>query len=194
VPDEPPPILRDFPSSFESARLVIRSAHPGDGPALNAAVRETWDDLHEWMPWAMDRPSVEESEEVVRRHHAEFLARKDLLLLLFLKEEGTLVGGSGLHRIDWSVPCFEIGYWCRARFQRQGFITESTSAIAAFAFDVLGARRVEIRCDATNVRSAAIPRRLGFVHEGTLKNARRHHLSGALSDTLVFARTADDPA
>ncbi len=191
--DETPPILRDFPARFETPRLLIRRPEPGDGAALNAAIRETFDDLHDWMPWAKERPSVEDTEEVVRRGHAKFVAREDLLLLLFEKATGEVVGGSGLHRIDWSVPAFEIGYWCRKRFQRRGLVTEAAGAIADFAFRELGARRVEIRCDADNERSAAIPRRLGFVHEGTLRNHRRHHLSGRLSDTLVFAKTADDP-
>lgn len=185
-----PPVLRDFPHGFESARLLIRRPEPGDGAELNAAVRETWTDLHEWMPWALRRPTVEESEEVVRKAHAKFLAREDLMLLLFLKGTKTLVGGSGLHRIDWRVPRFEIGYWCRERFQGKGYVTEAAGAIADFAFRELSALRVEIRCDAENVRSLAIPGKIGFRREARLRNHRRHHLSGELRDTLVFARVA----
>ena len=188
-----PPILREFPHSFESARLLIRRPEPGDGAELNAAVRETWADLHEWMPWAIRRPTVEESEEVVRRAHAKFLSREDLMLFLFLKGSKTLVGGSGLHRIDWQVPRFEIGYWCRERFQGKGYVTEAAGAIADFAERELGARRVEIRCDSQNERSLAIPPRIGFKREARLSCDRRHHLSGELRDTLVFARVAPDP-
>ena len=186
------PLLRDIPVSFESKRLTIRCPEPGDGAEVNAAVRETWSDLHEWMDWAMVRPSVEDSEQYVRKAKAKFIEREDLSLLLFLKGTGTLVGGSGLHRIDWKVPSFEIGYWCRERFQGQGYITEAAGAISDFAVDRLGARRVTILCDAENVRSAAIPRRIGFAQEATLRNARRHHLSGELRDTLVFSRTLPD--
>lgn len=189
---ETPPILREFPHSFETARLLIRRPERGDGAELNVAIRETWADLHEWMPWAMRRPTVEESEEFVRRAHAKFVEREDLLLLLFLKGTKTIVGGSGLHRIDWQIPSFEIGYWCRERFQGKGYVTEAAGAIADFAFRELGARRVEIRCDAENERSLAIPPRIGFKREARLFHHRRHHLSGELRDTLVFARTAGD--
>lgn len=188
-----PPILRDFPSSFDSARLTIRRPEPGDGAEVNAAVRETWDDLHEWMPWALSRPSVEDTEEVVRRAHAKFIEREDLMLLVFLKGTGTLVGGSGLHRIDWRVPSFDIGYWCRKRFQGQGYITEAAGAIADFAERELKAKRLVITCDAENERSLAIPPRIGFTLEAKLRNQRRHHLSGELRDTLVFARVRTDP-
>ena len=180
-------LLLDFPESFESDRLTIRAPCTGDGTEINAAVRETFDDLKVWMPWAQEVPTLEESEAFVRRAQCQFLAREDLVLFLFLKGTNTLVGSSGLHGIDWDIPKFEIGYWCRKRFQAQGYITESTEAIAQFAFDTLGAKRVEIRCDSKNVRSRRIPDRLGFRLEGTLRNDSLSP-SGELRDTLVFAK------
>lgn len=181
-------ILRDFPHSFDTARLTIRCPMPGDGPALNAAILESLEELRPWMPWAKTAPTLEESEIHVRKNHAKFLAREDMPLLLFLKGTNTVIGGSGLHRMDWSVPRFEIGYWLRSSFARQGYMTEAVAGITEFAFEVLGAKRVEIRCDANNVRSAAIPQRLGFTHEGTLRHDDRHHLSGELRDTMIFAK------
>ena len=190
---DPPPILRDFPHSFDTARLTIRRPEPGDGAELNAGVLETWSDLHEWMPWALKRPTVGESEEVVRKAHAKFIEREDLLVLFYLKGTRTLVGGSGLHRIDWNVPSFDIGYWCRERFQGEGYVIEAAGALADFAVRELGARRLVITCDSENEPSAAIARRIGFTHEATLRNHRRHHLSGELRDTLVFSRVIADP-
>ena len=184
-------LLLDVSESFESDRLTIRAPRPGDGAEMNAAVQETFDDLKPWMPWARQMPTLEESETYVRRAQCEFLAREDLVMLLFLKGTNTLVGGSGLHRINWDIPKFEIGYWCRKRFQRQGYISESTEAIATFAFETLGAKRVEIRCDSKNVKSRRVPDRLGFKLEGTLRNSTLS-TSGELRDTLVFAKIRDD--
>lgn len=186
------PILRDFPDHFESERLLIRGPRPGDGPELNAAVIESLAELKPWMPWAQKPPTLEESEENARRGHARFLTREDLWLLLFLKEphamgRNTMVGGSGLHRINWDVPSFEIGYWVRTAYAGQGYITEAVAAITDFAFDVLGAQRVFIKCDAKNERSAAVARRLDFPFEGTLRRDTRDHF-GNLRDTLVFAK------
>ena len=159
---DPPPILRDFPHSFDTARLTIRRPEPGDGAELNAGVLETWSALHEWMPGAIQRPTVEESEEVVRKAHAKFVEREDLLFLFFLKGTRTLVGGSGLHRIDWKIPSFDIGYWCRERFQGQGYVIEAAGALADFAVREFGARRLVITCDAESAASAAIARHIGF--------------------------------
>lgn len=182
------PILRDFPSTFDTERLTIRCPQPGDGAEMNAAVRESLNELRPWMPWAQTAPTLAESEAHLRKAHTSFLRREDLQLLLFLKGTHTLVGSSGLHYIDWSVPRFEIGYWVRTAYAGQGYITEAVAGITDFAFQTLGAQRITICCDAKNERSAAVARRLDFVLEGTLRADARNPLTGELRDTLVFAK------
>jgi RimJ/RimL family protein N-acetyltransferase len=135
------PILRDFPESFETERLLIRSPLPGDVPLMHAAVNDSLDELLPWMDWPKRHKTVEDSEERMRRSRVLFLERTELLLLLFLKGTDTLIGGSGLHRMDWSVPRFEIGYWCRTRFVGCGYITEAVPGITSFAFECLDATR-----------------------------------------------------
>ena len=184
--DGSPPILRDFPDRFETERLLIRCPLPGDGPALFAAVRESYEELKPWMPWVEHHKTVQDSEESARRGWVEYLGRTDLRMHLFLRGTDTLVGSSGLHRIDWSVPKFEIGYWCRTSLVGQGYITEAVRGITGFAFDALGARRIEIRCDPLNRRSARVAERAGFRLEGELRDFERLP-DGDLRNTLVFA-------
>lgn len=184
------PILFDFPYSFETERLTLRGPLPGDGRGVREAVLESQEELKPWMPWAMEVPSEEDYEVRVREGQLKFLAREDLWLMLLLKDTGTVIGGSGLHRIDWRVPRFEIGYWVRSSYAGQGYITEAVEGITAFAFNILGARRLEIRCDAKNTRSAAVARRAGYVLEGTFRNDARDHFE-QLRDTHVFARVTD---
>jgi RimJ/RimL family protein N-acetyltransferase len=185
------PILRDFPYSLETERLTIRGPLPGDGHEVRTAVIESQEELKPWLSWAVDIPSEEEYEARVRQGLLNYLARTDLWMMLLLKGTGTIIGGSGLHRIDWSVPRFEIGYWARTRFAGQGYIREAATAISDFAFHTLGAKRVEIRCDALNQRSAAVAQRLGFTLEATLRNEARHHLTNEVRDTLVFAKVTE---
>ena len=98
-----PPILRAIAESFESERLVIRVPRSGDGEAVHAAVEESLTELEPWMPWAHEPRSADVFEAYARNAYADFVARRDIPLLLFLRD-GTFVGGSGLHNIDWSVP------------------------------------------------------------------------------------------
>lgn len=189
----PPPIdplLLDFPDAFESARLTIRAPRPGDGPMLHAAVLESIADLRRFpasMPWAIAEPSLASSEKYCREGHANFLARRDLPLLLLLRDTDTLVGGSGLHRIDWRVPRFEVGYWGRTPYHGRGLVREGVAAIAEFAFATLRARRVEVRCDEENVRACNVCERLDFALEGTLRNERAGP-DGNPRNTRVYAK------
>ena len=94
-------------------------------------------------------------------------------MLLFVRDrdggEGELVGATGLHRIDWALRKFEIGYWRRTDWQGRGLVTEAVQALARMAFDALGARRLEIRMDDRNVRSWQVAERAGFTLEALLR-------------------------
>jgi RimJ/RimL family protein N-acetyltransferase len=180
------PILLDLPDAFESERLLIRAPRPGDGAAIDEATRETLGPLRQWMDWALPEPSVEISEAFARHGAADYIARTNFPLLLWLKDGTTFVGSSGFHPRDWLVPSFEIGYWCRTRFEGQGYISEAVRAISRFAFTELGARRLEIRCDARNERSARVAQRAGYQLEGRFHN-HRIDTNGQLQDSLIFA-------
>jgi len=180
------PILRDFPESFETARLVIRAPLPGDGAEMCAAVTESLPELRPWLPWAQDTPTPEGYEENVREARAGFLLRKDLRYQLYLRSApGTLVGSSGFHAIDWDAGRFEIGYWLRTRFAGQGYMTEAVRGLASFAFRELRANRLEIWCDSRNERSADVARRVGFVHEGSFIDHTRA-MDGTMATGLCF--------
>lgn len=181
------PILIDVPYSFETERLAIRGPLPGDGPRIRAAVMESHEALKQWMPWAVTVDSEEEYEVRAREGRLRYLAHEDLWMMLLLKGTNTIVGGSGLHRINWSVPRFEIGYWVRTPYAGQGYITEAVNGITRLAFETLRAQRVEIRCDSRNDRSGAVAERAGYALEATLHAEDRHHLTGELRDTLVYA-------
>jgi RimJ/RimL family protein N-acetyltransferase len=185
-----PPILVDFPESFETERLVIRSPLPGDGPEVYRAIRESMGELTPWMAWPKQHRTVDDSEAGARRARVAFLARSELRLHLYLKRTETLVGIAGLQAIDWDVPKFEVGYWCRTSFTGRGYITEAVRAITSLAFDILDARRVEIRCDPDNLKSATVAERAGFQLEATLRN-NELGTDGTVRDTLIFAMTQE---
>jgi len=182
------PLLIDVPSEIRTERLLIRPPRMGDGPAINAAVNESQAELEPWMPWAQEPQTLAASELYARRSAADFLGRQNLNLLLFLRNGRDLVGSSGLHRIDWTVPRFEIGYWCRTSLAGKGYIREAVAALTRLAFTHLGAARVEIRMDALNERSWRVAERCGFVLEGTLQHDSRSP-SGELRDTRIYALT-----
>jgi RimJ/RimL family protein N-acetyltransferase len=188
------PLLIEVPEALQTERLLIAAPRPGIGAVLSVAIAESIGQLSPWMPWAQQAPSIEESEAVVRRQIADFVLRKDLCYQIYDRaaDGRRLLGGTGLHRMDWEVRRFEIGYWIRASAQGQGYVTEAVRALSAMAFEQLRARRVEIRMDDVNLRSRAVAERCGFELEGIL---RRDSLTpaGAPRNTCVYAKIAVSP-
>jgi len=185
------PLLLDLPDQLETERLWIRAPHAGDGPAVYEATVETLEDLRRFpssLRWAIDTPSVERAESFCRRGAALWLLRADLPMLLFHKAAGEFVGGTGLHRFDWAERRFEIGWWCRKRYQRQGLITEAVRAIIEYAFAHLGARRIFAIGDDANTASWRVCERVGMVYEGTMRGERGDP-DGTRRDMRIYAVT-----
>ena len=107
-----------LPEILETERLVVRVARPGDGPMLNRAILESREELKRWLGWVTPPPTVEQSELSCRRAYARFLLNEDLMAFFILRESGALVGGSGLHRANWELRRFEVGYWGRTAYRR----------------------------------------------------------------------------
>ncbi|MEJ6005702.1 GNAT family protein [Paucibacter sp. AS339] len=188
---KPNPILIEVPEAIETERLLIAAPRPGIGPAMAVAIAESVGQLSPWLPWAQQAPSFEDSEAVARRQCADFVARRDLVYQIYDRapEGRRLLGGTGLHRLDWDVRRFEIGYWIRASAQGQGYVSEAVMALTRMAFEQLQARRVEIRMDDNNLRSRAVAERCGFELEGILR-CDSLTPAGEVRNTCVYARVS----
>jgi RimJ/RimL family protein N-acetyltransferase len=191
MPNDVQPILVDLPEQLLGERVLVRPFRPGDGQALWEAVEESREHLLPWLPWGDTHRSPADSEAFARKNHARWITREDLPVAIWERATGTFLGGSGLHRIEWDVPSFEIGYWLRRSAVGHGYMTDAVRLLCQLAFETLNANRVFIRVAVGNHRSAAIPPRLGFVCEGTFRNSKRN-TRGELCDMLVFAMTPED--
>ena len=167
-------------------RVLVRPYRESDAQALFEAVAESRDHLRPWLPFADTHQSAEESRDWIIHQVANWLLREDLIVGIWEAATNRYLGGSGLHPRSWEIRYFEIGYWIRASASGRGYITEAVKLLTDYAFTALAAKRVEIRCDERNVRSAAVPQRLGFVQEGRLRN-RELAPDGTLRNMLIFS-------
>lgn len=187
-------LLRDLPMEFVTPRLACRIARPGDGAHLYEAVKDSLSELRAVLaavPWAADEPSIDASESFCRMAFAAFHARNDFNFLMFERGGQRLVGACGLHRPDWQVPRLEIGYWCRTNAVGHGYVTEAVQGLMQYGRKQLGAVRLEIMVDVSNLRSRRVAERVGFELEGTLRSQRRGP-NGKLRDLCVYAGVVDE--
>jgi RimJ/RimL family protein N-acetyltransferase len=187
------PLLMDIPERLDGERTLLLAPRAGLGAEMAVVITQSLSHLRPWMPWAQEAPSAESSELVMRRMQADFITRRDLCFQIYARRAdgspGRLLGGTGLHRIDWIVRRFEIGYWIRPEAAGQGHVSEAVRLLTGLAFGCLDARRVEIRMDARNLKSRAVAERCGFELEGVL---RRDSLGvdGTPRDSCVYAKLA----
>ncbi|MBN9378078.1 MAG: hypothetical protein BGO14_01135 [Chlamydiales bacterium 38-26] len=182
--------VKRFPVSLNSVRLCIRPHQRGDEILLTEAITDSFDLLHEWMDWAATPQTLDKTkayiEYSIKCWSEEF--PRELPLLIFNTSQTQLLGAIAFNAIDWKIPSFEIGYWVNTHYSSQGFITEAVNILTQYAFSTWQAKRLEIRCDTENKKSAAIPERLGFQLEAHFKNHRVQPKSKKLSGTLIFVR------
>lgn len=166
-------------------RLVIRCWQPQDAPMLKATVDVSLDHLKTYMPWAANHPQeLDQTILYLRGCRGRFDLGEDFTYGIFSRDEAQVLGGCGLHtRIGPTAR--EIGYWIHKDFINQGLATEASAALTRVGFEVDGLERVEIHMAAENSASAAVPRKLGFTHEATLRE-RTRLLDGRLHDMLVW--------
>jgi len=169
---------------IETKRLLVRCYNPSDAPLLAETVTENVEHLRPWMPWAYAEPEpIEEKVQRLKRFRGMFDLGQNFIYGIFNPENTRLLGGTGLHtRLGENE--LEIGYWIHKDFINRGLTTESTAALVKVAFELIRIHRIEIHCDPANLASAAIPRKLGFTHEGTLR-AKTPFLDG-WSDSMVW--------
>jgi RimJ/RimL family protein N-acetyltransferase len=162
------------PYRIVTERVVVRCWDPRDAPLLKEAVDASIDHLLPWMPWARDEPqTVEEKVELLRGFRGRFDLGHDFVYGIFSRDESEAVGGTGLHtRVG--EDAYEIGYWIRASRAGEGLATETSAAVTRAAFELTAIERIEIRVDPANERSRAIPRKLGYTEEATLRH-RLHY-------------------
>lgn len=154
---------------IQTPRLLIRCWHPQDAPLLQTAITQSLDHLRPWMPWAHNEPEdLQAKIDRLRHFRGLFDLGQDFIYGIFNTDETQVVGGTGLHTRA-GEGAREIGYWIHSDYLNQGLATETAAALTVVAFEIDQVQRVEIHCAPTNVRSAAIPRKLGFTHEGTLR-------------------------
>ena len=178
----------DPPYRIVTERLVVRCWDPADAPLLKEALDSSLDHLRPWMPWAHEEPKpLVDKRQLLREFRGRFDLGQDFVYGIFSRDESEVVGGTGLHtRVG--DEALEIGYWIRKSRIGQGFATEATAALTRVAFDVCDVDRVEIRVDPANERSSAIPRKLAFTEEATLRRRLPLGLRGGPPrDVVVFS-------
>jgi ribosomal-protein-serine acetyltransferase len=164
---------------------VVRRYTMKDLDAIWAVASGERDRLGEWMPWVEHTTSIDVQRVWLEKVIADAGGLEGCGILV----DGELAGGVGL---SWDpfLIAGEIGYWNRRTFEGRGLITRAAAEFTRLAFEHVGLNRVVIRAGVGNVRSRAVPERLGYVQEGVERGGGKG--LGGFYDIVVYAMLADE--
>ena len=171
--------------TLQTARLVLRMPVPADADAVFAMRADPvvqrygshppWTDRQTAVDWiARNAKWMEDGES------AQFMIER--------REDGVVVGSCTLFHLD--LPCrrAEVGYALALPEWGKGYANEAVGAMLDWGFDHLDLNRVEADIDPRNVPSARALERLGFTHEGHLRE--RWIVDGEVSDSWLYGLLA----
>ncbi len=116
---------------------------------------------------------------------AQYGDQHNVLLGIVLRDGDRHIGNCGLHRIDWINRSAVFGIMIGEKSEwNKGYGTEAARLLISYGFYQLGLHRVELQVYAYNGRARRAYEKLGFVHEGTLREARFH--AGRYHDILIM--------
>lgn len=148
---------------IEGDGVVLRLWRDGDQATLREIVDVSATELGGWLPGVSSDLADLDVFVTQVAEHAE--AGKGWNYAI--EVDGEALGQVSINPIDGDDGSAEIGYWVRSDRTGEGIAPSAVRAIADAAFDA-GLTRLVIHCDEGNQRSAAVARKSGFTHRGTV--------------------------
>jgi ribosomal-protein-serine acetyltransferase len=158
------------PVDIRTRRVLMRPWRADDAEDLLPVLEANRDHLGPWIPARVATPApVPVLAERLTGFAADFSADREWRFGMFSLSGGKLLGEIALFpratggRVPFAeADRVELGYWLRTDETGQGLVTEAARAALNLASHIPRFSRAEIRCDARNGPSAAVPVRLGF--------------------------------
>lgn len=142
--------------------------------------------LRQWLSWVDSVKEVEDVRLSAERAQEQFEANNGAQFGIWFHNK--LVGTIAFHYYDWTNRSTMIGYWIDQNHQGKGIMVNSCIALMDYAFADLKMNRVEISCAPQNIKSRAIPQRLGLKEEGIRREVQwlyNHYVDHAVYGMLA---------
>lgn len=169
---------------IELARTTLRELSDDDLPAY--ADMHARADVARYLYW--EPRTWEQSRVALQRKIAT--GTDPASIALAVSVDGTFIGELNLHTFDTDNRGAEMGFVFHPEHHGQGYATEAAAGLLAVAFGQLGLHRVIGRCDARNIASARVMRRLGMRLEAYFRS--NELVKGEWCDEQVFALLEDE--
>ncbi len=148
--------------------VELRLITQRDAEEIFEMIDRSRDYLREWLGWLDSSTEVSVTKQFIDINLRKFV--EGTALDTAIVYNGKIVGKIGFNAINSSNKTAYIGYMLDEQYQGRGIMTRATKAMITIAFDHYDLQKVEIHVAEGNGKSRAIPERLGFVQEGTIRH------------------------
>ncbi len=163
--------------------VELRLVEERHAPAIFGAIDRERESLRQWITWVDATRTEDDILAFIRRSMEQFASNRGFSAAVWA--DGCVAGVIGLHHLEWQHRRAEMGYWLAREFQGRGIATAAARAVTDHVLVELKLNRMEIQCAVGNTKSSAVPKRLGFTFEGTLREAQL--LDGRYVDLEVYS-------
>ena len=129
------------------------------------------------LPWLDSVQEIGDTKRFIREQLLKFA--KEEALHLSILSNNKIVGVVGYNQLDLVNGVGIIGYWLSEEHTGKGVMTKAVKEVIHMGFGSWPLQKVEIHCAVDNNSSRAIPERLGFREEGTIRRTAKvsetHH-------------------
>ena len=182
----PPDPFADGLPTLDGARVRLRAVRPADDPDLLAVFGDA-DHLRYWSHGPLaDLDAARQYREQIAAGTAE---RAFFQWAVTEPPDDRLVGTVTLASWDRANRRAEVGFIVRPDRAGRGLASDAVRTALRFARDGLGLHRVEADVDPDNAGSIRLLERLGFRHEGRLRE--RWFTFGSWKDTAMYGLLLD---
>jgi ribosomal-protein-alanine N-acetyltransferase len=155
---------------IETARLVLRPFRHADAADLMAIYSDP--EVFRYVPIG-DWKHIDEAHQRIARDINAMAAGEMIRLALERREDSRVIGEALVFKFDIASKRADLGYALARAAWGCGYVSEAVPPLVDYAFKELGLNRLDAVIDPRNAASAKVLTRLGFQHEGTL---REHYI------------------
>lgn len=168
--------------------VALRLMQPRHASEVFCLVESSRVHLRTWLPWVDQQQRLEDTRIFIQDAIDQFVQGEAVHVGIWYRD--VLAGVIGFHRIDPVHRIGEIGYWLGETYQGRGIMTRACRAMVVYGFAELDLKRIEIICVPENVRSRAVPERLGFRKEDVPRQTGRN--GEAYVGNVIYGLLAQD--
>lgn len=172
-----------FPEIIKYDNLELRRLYPTyeNAEMIFKVIDKNREFFQKWLPWVDSIKTPEDDLAALEKLGTDNR--------WFIFEKGTLVGQIGFFIPPTEAKTLGLGYWLDKDATGRGIITRAVRLLENLVFgdEHCEYNRIRIHCDALNIASSNIPKKLGYKQEGILRQVRAYN-DGSLGDSIVWSK------